>query len=97
MEAEHLLTVTLTGASGYTPGGCIASTVGLYGTEPVIVTASSNMQLHLHRPFCKIHQVWNTIVYIHAEIVSVASFTLHIHCIYCRLLGRHLIRSMWNS
>ena len=36
---------------------CIISAVGLYGTEPVVVTADGDMQLSLHRPFCETREV----------------------------------------
>lgn len=51
VEIEHLLTVR-SPVEAY-----IASTVGMYGTEVVVATASQDMQLHLHRPFCTKHEV----------------------------------------
>ena len=51
LETEHLLTVC-------SPmDACIISAVGLYGTEPVVVTADGDMQLSLHRPFCETREV----------------------------------------
>ena len=51
LETEHLLTVRSPADA------CIISAVGLYGTEPVVVTTSRDKQLSLHRPFCKTHEV----------------------------------------
>ena len=51
VETEHLLTVR-SPTEAY-----ITSSVGMYGAEVVVATASEDMQLHLHRPFCKTHKV----------------------------------------
>ena len=51
LETEHLLTVRSPADA------CITSAVGLYGTEPVVVTTGGDNQLSLHRPLCKIHEV----------------------------------------
>ena len=50
LVAEHILTVR-DGA------GEVVSAMGLYGTEPVVATARGGEQLHLHRPFCRAHEV----------------------------------------
>lgn len=51
LAAEHILTVVRG------EGNCVVSAVGLYGTEPVVATTSNGGRLHLHRPFCKAHEV----------------------------------------
>lgn len=55
LAAEHVLTVR--DAAG--DRSCVVSAVGVYGTEPVIATAGGGRRLHLHRPFCRAHEVSN--------------------------------------